>query len=396
MREVRLLTDLRPAVTVVGGFSAEASGAAAGALLETDPSLVVIRHALTGGTVHRLVWGAEGVLEDERVDLVHGCVSCTLREDVLPAMVRLARRFPARDQVLVLPAAVEPEAVAEACGHCLVDGAPAGESVRITTYVTVADAASFLADLTSEDELRHRGAHAADDDNRGVADVVARQVEYADVVWLHGSSPDGAYGTAQLRVLLRRLAPWAALAESPAEVLGRRDHSATRPAILARGLEGYLVGASGPADCDIVSTVYATRRPFHAERLHESLEEITAGCVRSRGHMWLASQPGTVVAWESAGGGVALSGLGRWLASLPGDHWTEASPYRQITAAAHWDPYYGDRCTRLAFTGVDLDIAALRELLDSCLLTDAELSEGMPTWITWDDPFTGCFTLERT
>src|SRR5690349_7538244 len=110
----------RPAVTVLSGFSPAATGAVARRLLVDDPDLLLVVHSIDGladGTVRRLVRTAAGVVEDVTVELVHGCVSCTLREDVLPTLERLARDHPGRDQLLALPRAIEPEAVASACAH---------------------------------------------------------------------------------------------------------------------------------------------------------------------------------------------------------------------------------------------------------------------------------------
>jgi hypothetical protein len=196
--------DVRPAVTVLSGFWSAAAIAVARSLLSADPSLILIRHDLSGirdGLVHRIVLTATGVLEDDTITLVHGCVLCTLREDVLPGLVRLARSHLDRDLVLVLPEVIEPQALADACAVCRVDDVALTETVRIDSFVTVVDAQRVLPDLTTTDDLIHRRMHAADDDHRSVANVVARQIEYADTVVLWGESPT-AFDTARLTVLL--------------------------------------------------------------------------------------------------------------------------------------------------------------------------------------------------
>ncbi|QSB13211.1 GTP-binding protein [Natronosporangium hydrolyticum] len=400
--------DLRPAVTVLSGFSADAAAAVATALLAHDQRLLLVSHDISqvcAGTVRRTVRDHAGVREDERVELVHGCLSCTLREDVLPTLVRLAREHPDRDQVLLLPSALEPEAVAVAAGWCLVDGAPVADAVRFDSYLTVVDAQRLMADLTSSDDLIHRNLHAAPDDRRSVADVVCRQLEYADTVLLWGEAPEGRFETARLAVLLERLVPWAeqlAAADSPGEsLLARlrlpRRHDPDTPGVLARGLEGYRVGRHEPApDCGVVATVFRTRRPFHPQRLHDALEQVTGDALRSRGHLWLASQPELVIGWESAGGGISMGSLGQWLATVPTDQWGEASALRRLTATVDWDPYYGDRSSLLAFIGLDLDPAALHSTLESCLVTDDELALGEQAWRDFPDPFAGCFDADST
>ncbi|TDC83916.1 cobalamin biosynthesis protein CobW [Micromonospora sp. KC606] len=399
--------DTRPSLTVLSGFWPAATYAVARALLAADPALLLVRHDLAEvreGTVHRVVRDGAGLLEDERITLAHGCVSCTLREDVLPTLARLARAHPGRDLLLMLPEVVEPEAVAAACAHCLVDGAALADLLRIDSYVTVVAAEHLLDGLASTDDLQTLGIQAADNDNRALADVVVRQIEYADTLVLWGDSPDGEYDTSRLAVLLERMTPWATLVrvqddhvdagELTRRLRGTNRHRPETPGVLARGLEGYSLGVHEPhPDCGVVSVVFRARRPFHPHRLHDVLEEVNADVVRSRGHLWLASQPETVIAWEFAGGGLGLGSLGRWLAALPDPHWDDVSDHRRLAAALDWDPYYGDRHQHLVFIGLDLDPADVHRALARCLLTDAELADGEDIWRTYHDPFAGCFPL---
>ncbi|MEV4724216.1 CobW family GTP-binding protein [Micromonospora humida] len=399
--------DARPSLTVLSGFWPTATFAIARALLAVDESLLLVRHDLTAiadDAVRRVVRSSSGVVEDEQVNLRHGCASCTLREDVLPTLVRLARNHPGRDLVLMLPEVVEPEAVAAACAHCLVDGAPITDLIHVDSYVTVLDAEHLLDGLASTDDLATLGIRAAADDDRALADVVVRQIEYADTLVLWGQSREGAYDTSRLSVLLQRMAPWAVHLRVDGDLVDASTltrqlrhthrHRPDTPGVLARGLQGYPLGTHEPEpDCGVVSAVFRARRPFHPQRLHDVLEEVNAEMIRSRGHLWLASQPDTVVAWEFAGGGLAMGSLGHWLVSLPEDRWEYVDDQRRLAAALDWDPYYGDRHQHLVFIGLDVDPVELHRTLAGCLLTDAELADGEETWRTYPDPFAGCFPL---
>jgi G3E family GTPase len=393
--------DPRPALTVLSGFSPSATLTVARTLLTADPSLLLVRHDLAGvraGQVHRIVRSGTGVLEDERVTLVHGCTSCTLREDVLPTLVRLAGTYPDRDLVLVLPEAVEPQALARARATFLVRGAPASDTIRVDSFVTVVDAEQALADLRTADDLIEREMHAADDDHRTVASVVARQIEYADTIVLCGQSPGGAAATERLSVLLHQLAPWATHFVADEQRLAHRlrrtgRHRPDVPGVLARGLEGMAVVEPEPVpEHGVVSAVFRARRPFHPQRLHRAFESVTADVLRSRGHLWIASQPELALSWESAGGRVAMGPLGLWLAAMPDTRWDEASEQRRLAAAMEWDPYYGDRNSHLVFVGLDLDAVELNRLLGECLLTDSELAAGQDGWRDLTDPFDGLFS----
>lgn len=402
------MNDSRPHVTVLAGFSAAATAAVARSLLVTDSSLVLVTYDLTGvreGVVRRTVRTADEVLEESRADLVHGCVSCTLREHLLPTLVRLSREHPDSDLLLALPPAVEPEAVVAACAVSRVDGVAVPDAVRVDSFVTVVEAAGVLDDLTSTDELRHRGLHAATDDHRGVADVVVRQIEFADtvVVW---SSPD-ASGRDRLVALLHRLAPWATqvqVGDSPwvnctglaRKLLRSGRHDPGTPGMPGRALEGYPIGIHDPAgEHRVIAMLFRGRRPFHPQRLHDALDDVTADAIRGRGHLWIATQPDTAIGWQSCGGGVILGNLGHWLAALPRERWNEASDMRRLAADATWDPYYGDRNTVLSFVGFDLDAYAMTATLNRCLLTDAELAGGADGWRALPDPFAGFFPLQE-
>ncbi|GAA4964394.1 CobW family GTP-binding protein [Actinoplanes utahensis] len=405
---VRPPVDHRPAVTVLSGFSPGAVQAAARALLIADEELLAIRHDLTGirhGLITRTVESAAAVLEHTAVELVHGCVSCTLREDVLPTVVRLARERPGSDLLLVLPPAVEPEAVAAACSHCLIDGVPVTETVRFDSYVTVVDADCFLDDLASPDDLSDRDLHAADDDHRAVAEVVVHQVEFSDTVILWSRPDTDALELSRLGTLVHRLAPWSiqvsvgtsthldctGLADM---VRGTGRHDPARPGMLGLALEGRPIAVHDPdGGHGVTSLVFRSRRPFHPQRLHDALEDLTEQLLRGRGQLWIASQPDTALAFEFAGGGVSLGTLGYWLAALPLERWTETSDERRLAADLDWDPYYGDRRTVLALIGLHLDHEAITGLLTACLLTDAELADGFDSWRALPDPFAGCFPL---
>ncbi|NMO51942.1 cobalamin biosynthesis protein CobW [Actinoplanes sp. TBRC 11911] len=397
-----------PRVTVLAGFSAAATNAVARSLLVTDPTLVLVTHDLTDvrdGVVRRTVRTADEILEQDRTDLVHGCVSCTLREDVLPTLARLSRRRPGGDILLALPPAIEPEAVAAACAISTVDGVRLTDLVSFDSFVTVVEAARFTDDLVSSDDLADRGLHAAGNDERGVADVLTRQVEFADtlVVWSH---PD-ADERDRLTAVLHRLAPWAVqvrVGDTPAvdcyalatRLLRSGRHQPAMPGMLGRAMEGYPIGVHDPAgEHGVNAMLFTSRRPFHPQRLHDALDDLTSEALRGRGQLWIASQPATAIAWESAGGGLLLGNLGHWLAALPRDRWEEASDMRRLAADADWDPYHGDRRTMLSFVGFGLDTDAMTALLSASLLTDAEIAEGAEGWRDLPDPFADFFPLHE-
>ena len=282
--------------------------------------------------------------------------------------------------LLTAPEGVEPDEIRTAW--------PAGAP----HIVTVVAADLLLDGLADETALQAVDLHRSADDHRTVGDLVARQIEQADTVVLTGQpAGDDAWEAEQLRVLLRRIAPWA-------------EHDFPRPTsghpepvdAVTRGLRGRAVGVHHPLpDHGVVSCVFQARRPFHPARLHAALDEVTDGVLRSRGTFWLASRPDVVMTWESAAG-LGLGPHSGWLAELPGEHWDDVDPERRLAAAVDWDPYYGDRQQHLAFVGIDLDPVRVHRALARCLLTDAELADGSESWTGLPDPFARCFRLAST
>ncbi|MGA4865851.1 CobW family GTP-binding protein [Streptomyces lavendulocolor] len=359
-------------VALVGGLHSGARAAAVERLLTTVPGSVALHHDLTGaagrGTVTRTVRDATGVLSTDETPLVNDCACCALREDLVPELQRLADAGLTRLAVVELWDSVEPKAMAEVV---------AAAGLTVGSVITAVDPALLLPCLGNGDDLADAGLAAAATDRRTVADTFARQLEYAPVL----AVLDGPDADDEDRALLAQLHPTArrvplpggdlaaaALAGFDVEAAAAAQHPAC--ALLPQEADAHGVG----------TYVWHRRRPFHPERLYAALEDLCCAAARSRGRFWLADRPDTLLAWDAAGGALCVEPTGPWLASLPDAAWEMVPPVRRAAAALDWDPEHGDRCQHLVFTSPDLDREGLAELLDSCLLTDAEYAAGREAW----------------
>ncbi|MFC8915428.1 CobW family GTP-binding protein [Streptomyces sp. NPDC047821] len=359
-------------VAIVGGLHSEARTAAVERLLTTVPGSVALHHDLTAaaerGTVTRTVRDATGVLSTDETPLVNDCACCALREDLVPELERLADAGLTRLAVVELWDSVEPKAMAEVV---------AAAGLTVGSVITAVDPALLLPYLGNGDDLREAGLAAAATDQRTVADTWARQLEYAPVL----AVLDGPDADDEDRALLAQLHPTArrvplpdgdlaaaALAGFDVEAAAAAQHPAC--ALLPQEADAHGVG----------TYVWHRRRPFHPERLYAALEDLCCAAARSRGRFWLADRPDTLLAWDAAGGALCVEPTGPWLASLPDAAWEMVPPVRRAAAALDWDPEHGDRCQHLVFTSPGLDREGLAELLDSCLLTDAEYAAGREAW----------------
>lgn len=344
------------------------------------------------------------------LELAHGCVSCTLREDLLPLLRRLHARSNVDRIVVLADPTLEPEELCWAVYHVPVTGVvgqidgPAGRDVRVEAVLTCVDAATWLQDATGEDTLDERGVRAADTDERTVAQVAVGQVEFADALVVTGAAEDG-WQQAKLHEVLVRLAPgapiaWAAdgAARDPADGTARSrvDAEALLRAIPATARRGVPTEAHSPllrgqpplhAECGVQLVEYTARRPFHPQRLHEAVDVLLDGVVSARGRLWVASQHDRMLWIESAGGGLRVADSDAWLAAMTPQEQDAQPPERRALAALRWDGRYGDRENSLVVLVHAADPADIARVFDGALLTDEEERLGEAVWRTWEDPF---------
>jgi G3E family GTPase len=333
-------------------------------LWRASPESVLVRHDLSGladGVVRRWVDGRLTVLE-----LAHGCVSCTLRLDLLPLLERLDGRV-----IVHLDPVLEPEAVCFALSETEID---------VEAVITVIDSATWLSDATGGDTLDDRGMRAAEGDERTIAQLVVGQAEFADALVLTGDDP-------VLNAVLDRLVPLA-----PRQRLDELDVTALLAAIPGNARRGgfddgfgsLLYGQPPLEPAHGVSVVrFTERRPFHPMRLHNALDVLLDGVVRTRGRVWVASQPDQALWLESAGGGLRVGNLGHWLAAA--DDWSEADAERRAAASLQWDAYYGDRSQELVVITTSAEPDEIVATLRSALVTDEELA--LISELDFADPF---------
>jgi len=361
-------------VAILAGLCGDARHAAVEEVLRTVPGTVVLHHDLSAaaeGRVHRTVRDATGLLDAGDTPLVNDCACCALRADLVPALRRLADAGHHRLAVVELWDSVEPEAMADVI-------AAAGDPLTLTGVATATDPALVLPYLADGDDLADVGLAAAPADQRTVADTFARQIEYPTLLAL--AEGEVAADPADL-ALLGQLTPAARRLRVGAGTLGR--------ALLA----GFDTGAATarrhpacallPQEADehgVTTLVWRGHRPFHPARLHAALEDLACAAARSRGRFWLADRPDALLSWDAAGGALCVEPTGPWLASLPDAAWELVPAERRVAAALDWHPLHGDRHQHLVFTSPGLDRDGLVELLDGCLLTDAEYAAGPDGW----------------
>jgi G3E family GTPase len=338
--------------------------------------------------------GAELSRTDEKlVEMSNGCICCTLREDLLLEVDRLAKegRF---DQLVIESTGIsEPLPVAETFTFEGEDGRCLGEVARLDTMVTVVDAFNFLRDYSSQDSIQSRGESLGEEDARTVVDLLIEQIEFCDVLVLNKIDLINEPERERLMAILNSLNPRARIETAefgkvPLERVLNTGLFDFEEASRAPGWLQELRGTHTPEteEYGIGNFVYRARRPFHPQRFLELVESEWPGVVRSKGFFWLANFPTLAGSWSQAGAVARYHVAGYWWASMPPERWPE-DPETVALIKEKWDERVGDARQELVLIGMDMDEAALRARFDACLLSDEEMASGPSTWTTWTNPF---------
>ncbi|WP_029067951.1 GTP-binding protein [Jonesia quinghaiensis] len=343
-----------PPVILVTGTCTESMAAATMTMQWDLPGAVVVRHDIdvVKGRLYRIVSDASGVIEHVILDLEHACVSCAIREDIVPTLRRLsdARRWGAI--IAHLPVGAE---ALQVCRVAAWDD-ETSRHLHISAVVTTINGPQTLDDLMGNDLLVERGVHSAEDDSRGVAETQCAMVEHADMVITVGRA--GRTGEELLRALARPGVPLVRGIERVDTSLlmkGVHDHKASEQWI-AQVRRGHV---PTPTSDDVWTLDLNSTMPFHPERLLEHIERLGGHNFRARGCFWLPTRPEYVCAWDGAGGQLSI---GTW------SHWEHATPL-----------------SRIVVTGTGEGRDELERAFRESLVTDVEAVSYGLAWDTHED-----------
>ncbi|MES2815340.1 MAG: GTP-binding protein [Pseudomonadota bacterium] len=331
--------------------------------------------------------------EEKLVEMSNGCICCTLRDDLLTEVRRLAveGRF---DYLLIENSGIaEPMPVAATFDFRDESGNSLSDIARLDTMVTVVDAINLLRDFSSHDFLADRGESLGDGDSRTLVNLLTDQIEFANVVILNKVRDAGPASTDAARKIIRALNPDARLIETDFSIIDPTaifdtglfdfDRAAEHP-LWAKELYGFDNHAPETEEYGITSLVYRAREPFHPRKIHALLNSELRGVIRAKGHFWVATRPNWVAEFSLAGAVSMVSPLGGWWASVPRARWpTHPDALQEV--AGKWQEPWGDRRQEIVFIGHGMDKAALCAGLDAALVPATAFTP--EAWAHFPDPF---------
>ena len=333
--------------------------------------------------------------EEKLIEMSNGCICCTLREDLLEEVTKLAQQGKFDYLVIESTGISEPLPVAETFTFADENGISLSDVANLDTMVTIVDAVNFLKDYEEAKYLQDTGESLGEDDERSVADLLVDQVEFADRILVSKTDLVTETEIERLTAILKTL-------NTEAKIVPISNGEVDVNEVLDTGLFNFERAQQAPGwlkemrgehvpeteEYGIGSFSYEARRPFNPEKFFKFLHGTKqfGKLIRSKGYFWLATRPEYAGQWSQAGGIAHYGFAGMFWKSVPEKDWPTDEEYLSSIKKLWVEPF-GDMRQELVFIGQGLEQKKIVQALDECLLSEEEVLRGRPYWETLNDPF---------
>jgi len=386
-------------VTVLSGFLGSGKTTLLNKILNNRDNLkvaVIVNDMSEVNIDAQLVQNGEASLsrtEEKLVEMSNGCICCTLREDLLIEIKRLAEEGRFDYLVIESTGISEPLPVAETFTFEDEEGSSLSEFATLDTMVTVVDAVNFFDNLGSLESLKDRGESLGEEDERSIVDLLVDQIEFANVILLNKSNDVSDEDRKKVRGVIQALNPDAKCIETNYSEVALTD-------VLNTGLFDFEKASEAPGwlkelrgehipeteEYNISSLTFRSTMPFHPERFLNFIQSNLEGVYRVKGYFWLASRMDFAGQISCAGKLAEISPAGKWWAAVPKNQWPIEDETMIQSIRDHWKEPYGDRRQELVLIGTHIDKEDIQKRLEACLLTDEEFARGPENWESFNDP----------
>ncbi len=333
--------------------------------------------------------------EEKLVEMSNGCICCTLREDLLEEVTKLAKEKRFDYLVIESTGISEPLPVAETFTFADENGVSLSDVADLDTMVTVVDAVNFLKDYDEAKSLKDKGESLGEDDERSVADLLVDQIEFADVILISKTDLVANSEIERLKAIIKTL-------NTDAKIIPISNGDVDLNEVLNTGKFDFEKAQQAPGwlkemrgehvpeteEYGISSFSYEARRPFNPEKFYNFLHNTQqyGKLIRSKGYFWLATRPQYAGQWSQAGGIARYGFAGLFWKAVPKKDWPSDVEYLENIKKTWVEPF-GDMRQELVFIGQELQKEKIIAALDDCLLKEEEVLKGRSYWDTLEDPF---------
>jgi len=333
--------------------------------------------------------------EEKLVEMSNGCICCTLREDLLEEVTKLAKEKRFDYLVIESTGISEPLPVAETFTFADENGVSLSDVADLDTMVTVVDAVNFLKDYDEAKSLKDKGESLGEDDERSVADLLVDQIEFADVILISKTDLVANSEIERLKAIIKTL-------NTDAKIIPISNGDVDLNEVLNTGKFDFEKAQQAPGwlkemrgehvpeteEYGISSFSYEARRPFNPEKFYNFLHNTQqfGKLIRSKGYFWLATRPQYAGQWSQAGGIARYGFAGLFWKAVPKKDWPTDEEYLENIKKTWVEPF-GDMRQELVFIGQELQKEKIIAALDDCLLKEEEVLKGRSYWDTLKDPF---------
>ena len=333
--------------------------------------------------------------EEKLVEMSNGCICCTLREDLLEEVTKLAKEKRFDYLVIESTGISEPLPVAETFTFADENGVSLSDVADLDTMVTVVDAVNFLKDYDEAKSLKDKGESLGEDDERSVADLLVDQIEFADVILISKTDLVANSEIERLKAIIKTL-------NTDAKIIPISNGDVDLNEVLNTGKFDFEKAQQAPGwlkemrgehvpeteEYGISSFSYEARRPFNPEKFYNFLHNTQqyGKLIRSKGYFWLATRPQYAGQWSQAGGIARYGFAGLFWKAVPKKDWPTDVEYLENIIKTWVEPF-GDMRQELVFIGQELQKEKIILALDDCLLKEEEVLKGRSYWDTLEDPF---------
>jgi len=387
-------------VTVISGFLGAGKTTILSSILNNrvDKKVAVIVNDMSEINIDSSIIQNEVSLnhsEEKLIEMSNGCICCTLREDLLEEVTKLAQQKRFDYLVIESTGISEPLPVAETFTFSDEDGVSLSDVANLDSMVTVVDAVNFMKDYEEAKYLKETGESLGDDDERSVADLLIDQVEFADIILISKTDLADLDEIERLKAVIKTL-------NTKAKIIPIAHGNIDINEVLNTGLFDFEKAQHAPGwlkemrgehvpeteEYGISSFVYEARRPFHPRKFFDFLHstEQYGKLIRSKGYFWLATRPEFAGQWSQAGGIAHYGFAGMFWKAVPKKNWPDDKEYL-TSIEKQWVEPFGDMRQELVFIGQGLDQKSMIKSLDKCLLNERDVLKGRSYWATLDDPF---------